>query len=1169
MKKAISIFTALTTVLWLSGVAMLAPTTVYAADISDGDVVREADEVDVYIIKLVGDKKFKRLILNPDVFEMYGHLNWSDVEVVEDGTLDAYETSTLVRAQGDDKVYKLYPDGDVGTKKWIDSLDCFTSQGFDWDSVYVINEFDRDSYTTADTTLCEEDEVIEGDITFSLASDTPEAETIPYNAQSVPFLKMDVDGSGTITQMVFERFGVGESADFDNVYLYEDGERLTSGRSVSSSTDQVTFIGLSVDAPTTLIVKGDLAADDDTNANHINGFKLVSASDVTTDATVGGSFPVAGNKLTISSIEGGKLTAASSGSIANPNVGENGVKLSKFKLTADNEPIDVHSLALYNGGTMNSTEITNLELKDEAGDVVATADTFSSDDIVTLEFDSPYSISKGANEIFTLYGDLEGDVDDTVILYFEVSADVYGIGQTYGSEVQSVITSFDETGEAHSLTLQGGELTISNNNPTATDVSDDTDDTVMMELAFTSAADVEVRKLTSYLCFYNEGSLADITVANEGAEVEDVKIVDKDTGTVLMGPTDGSSFTAESGTNVCGTTDYGMYKQWTDTWDLSAGETKNIQLTLDIAVPSSGANTDPDDQWKAIVYGFSNLSNPVKYTGTNDYVASADIVPSSNIEGNKMTIQTSSIDVAVASIPTGSVTSVKGEENVKAMALIFEAGNASDMELTDLVLTAFIDAEDEGSSYVQGQDTDDDSTYAKNVISSVTLYDADGNKLSGGGPKSLSGGTNDSDVTFDDLSWTIPAGSSEKMIVKVDVSTTSVSNNDDYVAFDIMDTTDVTAIDNQGNSSNSSSEDINGTVATSPDVYLVKSDGGTLTSAEAASGIRPDKTYVYQGQTGAEMAKFKFTSTKEAFEIDKIRLMTEDTDELKYFDQVELEYPVDADGTMVSTRPAEYFAGTASVTFDLTGNEMYVPKDDYAYVTVYADFSSYTDAGDPAEVDFGIDLEADDSDDFRAVGVGSSRVIEGGETTNGTIADATSTDHRWLTRAFPSFTLDGPSSSNATNMPTTILEFTVTNNGDYDLTLNETSGLFKFDVLGSGDTAQDVTFTLYKGDGTKVDAVDITDDADAAGDGTASCEFNFTNTTVTIGEGGSQSFYVDITSGKTAWDENGDYLQFKLQDEDGIVKWDDGGTTTQLEFTSGIKDIGIPLTGPEHTISGL
>jgi len=125
-----------------------------AVNITEGDVVRESDDIDVYIIKLIGNKKFKRLILNPDVFNMYGHLKWENIKVVSPGTLESYTTSTLVKALGDEKVYKLFPAGDTGEKRWVETLDCFNSHGYDWDSVYIINSFDRDAYITGPA-LCE------------------------------------------------------------------------------------------------------------------------------------------------------------------------------------------------------------------------------------------------------------------------------------------------------------------------------------------------------------------------------------------------------------------------------------------------------------------------------------------------------------------------------------------------------------------------------------------------------------------------------------------------------------------------------------------------------------------------------------------------------------------------------------------------------------------------------------------------------------------------------------------------------------------------------------------------------------------------------------------------------------------------------------------------------
>ena len=120
--------------------------------IKDGDLIRNPNakgiaSLDVFIVKLVGNKKFKRLILSPHVFESYEHLNWEDVKDVNQETMDVHTISNLIRAVGDDKVYELFPSGDVGTKQWLNiTAEEFITQGYDSDSIYEINETDRDAY---------------------------------------------------------------------------------------------------------------------------------------------------------------------------------------------------------------------------------------------------------------------------------------------------------------------------------------------------------------------------------------------------------------------------------------------------------------------------------------------------------------------------------------------------------------------------------------------------------------------------------------------------------------------------------------------------------------------------------------------------------------------------------------------------------------------------------------------------------------------------------------------------------------------------------------------------------------------------------------------------------------------------------------------------------------
>lgn len=129
--------------------------------IVDGDLITTATSFDIYIVKLIGSKKFKRLILNPDIFNSYGHLSWDNVKTVSQAVQDAYTESTLViEVNPDGSVYdpKVYSvtsalDADVGIKQWLNmTAEQFISSGYDWDAIYKINhtEASPDFYPEGD-----------------------------------------------------------------------------------------------------------------------------------------------------------------------------------------------------------------------------------------------------------------------------------------------------------------------------------------------------------------------------------------------------------------------------------------------------------------------------------------------------------------------------------------------------------------------------------------------------------------------------------------------------------------------------------------------------------------------------------------------------------------------------------------------------------------------------------------------------------------------------------------------------------------------------------------------------------------------------------------------------------------------------------------------------------
>ncbi len=116
--------------------------------IVDGDLIKTAQSFDIYIVKLIGSKKFKRLILNPAIFNSYGHLAWENVKTVSQAVQDAYTLSELVIEVNDDgsvfdpKVYRVSSalNSDVGVKQWLNITAVqFSTSGRDWDAIYKIN----------------------------------------------------------------------------------------------------------------------------------------------------------------------------------------------------------------------------------------------------------------------------------------------------------------------------------------------------------------------------------------------------------------------------------------------------------------------------------------------------------------------------------------------------------------------------------------------------------------------------------------------------------------------------------------------------------------------------------------------------------------------------------------------------------------------------------------------------------------------------------------------------------------------------------------------------------------------------------------------------------------------------------------------------------------------
>jgi len=115
--------------------------------LKEGDLIRAQGDFDVFIINQVG---YKRLFLNPTIFNMYGHLTggWKAVKTVTPEVRDAFITSKLFRYVDSPKVYELEVTGeDTGKLYWLNITgEQFLSQGGKAEAIFTINKSELDWY---------------------------------------------------------------------------------------------------------------------------------------------------------------------------------------------------------------------------------------------------------------------------------------------------------------------------------------------------------------------------------------------------------------------------------------------------------------------------------------------------------------------------------------------------------------------------------------------------------------------------------------------------------------------------------------------------------------------------------------------------------------------------------------------------------------------------------------------------------------------------------------------------------------------------------------------------------------------------------------------------------------------------------------------------------------
>lgn len=1206
--KTVSVLTVVATILSLSGFVALAPSVVNAAvpgdyGLKEGNTISASgsSDPDVYIVNEHG---FKRLFLNPVIFGFYGHLGgFASVKSVSPSVRDAFPTSGLFRncETGDQKVWAVEVSGeDVGALHWVNmsgSAAVAEDANF-FKKVFCINNNEANWYSKSSANYTALSQVpsysrtpgssptstpVAGSVNVSLAASNPAPKTLTLNAYGETVMAMNFSGSGRVQELTFKRGGAGDTADYDNLYVYDGARRLTGGRTPSASDGTVTFINLNADVNGSKELR--LVADYSATAGNVNNWTLTGGK--LASGTLGG-MPLVSNNFTHSGTNGGTINVDKTGSVANPKVGQKGAQLSEFKITANTEAAWVQRVQLLNGGNVAASAITNLRLEVNGATVASTAG-MTSDNYAVFDFGTPgYKIAKGDNKIFKLFGDLAGKKDETVKFYVEVASDVSAMGDQFGFGMKPTVDSnFDDATNTHSLTLQGGVLTIAFNGPNATNIGTDTSDTVLGRFSFTAANDIEVKKLGLVLCedTGGNGTYNDAADTDSGwSDIEDVKIVDEATGQVLVGPAAGSAFTTSEATG-CPNSATGASKIFTDTFDLRSGVTRSLKVTGDVKISNTDGNGNglvAGDIIRVVLdgYGESDLAGSsgdvsvLKYSGTNTAVDDSDIVPNTDLSGNNMTLQASSLTLGLAATP-GDVTYVKGTQNVDAVGINFAAALASDLKVTDITLSGYV--ADSGGTLNLGVGANTETGLSvSGLVSAVKLYDGETGVLISSTPQSNNLNNSTGTIKFTNLNWNIPAGQTKKLLVKADLSSNATSGSSDVFSFDIAATTDVTALDSASKTVNAGNVGVNG--GTSATNIVTVSNGGTMSVALAPSN--PTKKAVYWGQNDVLFTSYRFRANDEAFLIERLNIVTASGGEvvasaIANIDVVKVKYTNKAGSTVTQTGSLD--ATTGSVSFAFTGdNRPYVPKDSSTDIEIYSNIKAKSGRTGTAlstlgsEEMFSLDISNGQDDEFRAVGDGSGTTLS-----NADLADSGKSkgnDHM-VFRVFPEFIQDSLSASEPLGTKD-VLKFTIKAHGLSDARLlfdDNASAIIRFEIVASGGTSSNMTARLYDVATSEQLASQTVSAAQAPGT-RASVAFDSWDKDVEIAGGSQKSFRVEL--GFTNFVDKSDYLQLILNDGDGsaVVRYVDGAksgedNTVQLGAVNNSQSPAgfwrlLPMNGP-------
>ncbi|MEK7545643.1 MAG: hypothetical protein AAB554_01030 [Patescibacteria group bacterium] len=1018
-RKALTVGIVLSTILWsMMASVLVAPLKASAAGCTSGSLIKGSLPA-VYYCGSDG----KRYVFTNDKAYKTWYADFSSVMTISDADLASIQIGgnvtyrpgvLMLKIQSDPKTYAI---AHGGVLRHVPSEACaVTLYGSAWNTMIhdvsdafftnysvgaAINASCSDYNKTAEMSSSQSINAdknlstagVSGTASVSLASDSPAGATLPKGATGVNFLKFNVSNNGgsamVADSVTLRRVGPGATTDLSSVYLYEGSSRLTTGRSVNSSTNEVTFTGLNLSLAAgqtrTLWVAVDIATG--AAAGNVHAMELSKAMSGTTQLS--GS-PFTGNNFTLAGTTVGSLTIAKTGTITAPKAGEMEAKIAEFTVAAgSSEDVRFERLTIFQGGNLSAANLTNLKLK-QAGLTIATAASFDANLRATFSLSAPgMLLEKGATKTFQVYGDIGGGARaaDSLKLYTEESSDVRGVGQTFGQGVTVTRTAYDgdsctsSAGDCSYSTVEAGQVTLNFLGPSSKDISEKGNEIEVFRFTAVAQSNVEVRNLRMQI----DGTDLMTTTAN----LTDIKVTNVASGSVWWGPKD---VTEDDGSEDL---------VFNDVQTLQAGVLYTFSVSLDVEDGADDADTVTMTLEAFSTSDLRNLDNSTFLT------PSTDVVPGGSLLGNAMTVRVASMTNSLGSTPV-SQTFIKGSSNVDFTGINLKAGDAAPVTITAITATGWIDA-DGGTTMIQGFDDNTDDAAVRDVITQCRLMD--GATMLGTAKSPTASSTEGSGglLEFTGLNLVVAAGQTKSLKLNCDISNSAFDGADaDTVGFSVQAASDVTSQDADGNAITETGT-VNASAAT---VVHTIQNTGTMSYIIAPDDTESEAGLVVAGNT-VVLGKIRLTALNEELKQTKLRVGLVTSANSNNVISMSL-----YDGAALVAGPVPLTGGNA----DFSGFNFVVPKDGSKTLTVKGVLNTIS-GGATTGTDLALiaDTTSAAAGTFEYRGTSSSTVV----TTQATGADVTMRT-KILRKTKPTVSLASLPSSTLTNGTPVVSRITLT-----------------------------------------------------------------------------------------------------------------------------------------------